>query len=1590
MNGPPLNTVDKITYATDVTNTLTSSYTGSKTLNAANSSMAAIGAYNGIAGFGYIAGGNTGSITTSIEKLNSLLDTIYSLSAVLTEGRELLTGIDGNFDSGYFLGGKSTAVSSTTEKFAYSSETISALATAYLLQKRYNAAGVTERTSKGYITGGQVDDNTVFDTTEKLNYFSETIEASLTASLTQARSTLAALSPMNVALSSNGGYISGGATSIIGTPQSLATTDKILFDTDTRLTLSSANLTASRYGSYGCSGNVEKGYVINGYAGVSTSTVTDKITYSTDVTTAQTTINITGYTSADTGCTALSSGVNKGYLLANPTIKLTYSIDVTGLINSATLLSGEVLRAAIDGTEEKGFYYSAKSGTAGVNRMSYINDINSALFIQLSVDRLYPAGLSGMETGFISGGNSGSAAIKTVNILNYATETFSLDSSYNLDVPRRNFAAASERFTKGYYCGGYNGSAIISTTEATSFGTASTYLQSSADLSAAKFSPTGISRICRQNVLWNSSRKYQSGVMTGSAAETNTDKLYQTIFFADATAVVSSSGLGRSGMSSFSRGDTAVFVGGNVSENTFSAMHAYFWFESFSIVYTSQFLPYNVVNAAAMPANKSIGTAQGYVFGGYGNLRYANMPPDAPRSYLNIIQRTGPTDSFNVLGTGSLSAARSQLAVSYDPEFLFGYIGGGYNGSYSDSIDAFNLSTETTSLLSGTLSNTKANLAGISGRLSGYFMGGNSGSTLYNTTDVIAYATQTVSSSMVLLLAAARKKMSTLSDNICKTYISGGNTGSTVSYTEIFRWNRDNISMASSASLTYPNEELVGAAPDFNIFCSDPVINDVWSWKQNKSSGTPSDKLYYNYATMSDEPYNQNSEKLKLQYYQIYADGQNFKTQDISYIFYWKNTQDKAGLVRFYFGSYADDVSDLEYNNLYDGYILSNLYPNFDAGAYVGLPQDGCDLPTTGSEFELGWQLGPIDRGWYTIKIAVDQACPEIDSVNDYRKACYLESVWPPVPSPPSPTPTPSPSPTPTPSPSPSPTPPSPGPTPPSPPGPTPPSPPGPTPPSPPGPTPPSPGPTPPSPSGCSGSCSFTWSFISLGWTLTVPCAVGCTCNYPYFSGVFEGQVTTTSCVAGSSPSSSPTSSPTSSPASAPSPTPTPTPVPSPVPTPPPPSPPSPTPTPTPTPSGCGGTCDWFSQIIAATNSVPAHYLYGWRLAGKYCTGNCDCPSPKSIPTADNQTTSTSCDPLLPGPPPVPATPATSGCTGSCSYTSFEIPYVGAGTGVYAWVRTSDTCTTCNCYGPVNPPTGAAQTVTTSCNPSSPKSGGSFAMNVSTKYGINLTTNRPITTDNFNEKYSCVSTGNKKVCVQDITGEYDSAESCIKDCCKSDSCYGYSIWSCKISYPDNTRKWNLDYSSCVRPCIPSVPDYSCSNNVVIANNCTRPFSYDDESNQQELDFYIVKSKNNTTAIVCLESMPARIYIAGPFKSYKDASIYDMKYKAYGNQDGIGLPKLINMEVTNTLPQLEGQKIESSQNVNYTPETHEILSVKPDNISEEVDKNVPENIENIKEISEIEYQDPTNMANNSLKNDNKLKIISNDSQINIDKNELIDE
>jgi hypothetical protein len=31
-----------------------------------------------------------------------------------------------------------------------------------------------------------------------------------------------------------------------------------------------------------------------------------------------------------------------------------------------------------------------------------------------------------------------------------------------------------------------------------------------------------------------------------------------------------------------------------------------------------------------------------------------------------------------------------------------------------------------------------------------------------------------------------------------------------------------------------------------------------------------------------------------------------------------------------------------------------------------------------------------------------------------------------------------------------------------------------------------------------------------------------------------------------------------------------------------------------------------------------------------------------------------------------------------------------------------------------------------------------------------------------------------------------------------------------------------------------------------------------------------------------------------------------------------------------------------------------------------------------------------MANNSLKNDNKLKIISNDSQINIDKNELIDE
>ena len=191
--------------------------------------------------------------------------------------------------------------------------------------------------------------------------------------------------------------------------------------------------------------------------------------------------------------------------------------------------------------------------------------------------------------------------------------------------------------------------------------------------------------------------------------------------------------------------------------------------------------------------------------------------------------------------------------------------------------------------------------------------------------------------------------------------------------------------------------------------------------------------------------------------------------------------------------------------------------------------------------------------------------------------------------------------------------------------------------------------------------------------------------------------------------------------------------------------------------------------------------------------------------------------------------------------------------------------------------------------------------------------------------------------------------------------------------------------------MPIPPDFPCDGNAVVANACVRPYSQDLYDDSSELDFYIVKSKNGTTAIVCLESMPAKIYVAGPFKSYKDASQYDSKLKAFSQQEGFGLPKLTSTEISNTLPQLEN-RIEPAFNQTFSDEivVDNVNKVEGITISNELKNKNAMVEENKGETVEVEYKNIIDLADATLRQDEKIKIIPQDSFININKNELTDE
>ena len=168
--------------ATGASGCITSGAFGDNALRSGNISSGSIGSYLLASGVGG-ASLNSGSITSGFISDNAV--TSGNIASGQISNRHLSADVSFPIPSpiygakggqkGYFAGGDtgSGALVETTDKLDYATDTSSAQLSAYLIRARENHAGVTEGLSKGYFAGGYTSSLTIVTTAEKITYSSD-------------------------------------------------------------------------------------------------------------------------------------------------------------------------------------------------------------------------------------------------------------------------------------------------------------------------------------------------------------------------------------------------------------------------------------------------------------------------------------------------------------------------------------------------------------------------------------------------------------------------------------------------------------------------------------------------------------------------------------------------------------------------------------------------------------------------------------------------------------------------------------------------------------------------------------------------------------------------------------------------------------------------------------------------------------------------------------------------------------------------------------------------------------------------------------------------------------------------------------------------------------------------------------------------------------------------------------------------------------------------------------------------------------------------------------------------------------------------
>jgi hypothetical protein len=258
---------------------------------------------------GYSLGGYTGAASTTADKITYSNDTTAAqTSANLSLVRSEIRGLSEGNTKGYTCGGYSSARITTTDITFFASDVTTTINSATLSLARNDYAGLSTYVNKGYIAGGATN-SAYTNSIEFLYYSNSTSAAQTTVTLSATRGSIGSISQPNIQ-----GYLAGGATSSV---TFYATTDKLVYSTDSCAAQTTANLSTVRQQAAGISECQTKGFWAGGFSSSAAILATvDKITFSTDTTVAQTTSNISASRSAASSPT---QGSSKGYVLGGYT-----------------------------------------------------------------------------------------------------------------------------------------------------------------------------------------------------------------------------------------------------------------------------------------------------------------------------------------------------------------------------------------------------------------------------------------------------------------------------------------------------------------------------------------------------------------------------------------------------------------------------------------------------------------------------------------------------------------------------------------------------------------------------------------------------------------------------------------------------------------------------------------------------------------------------------------------------------------------------------------------------------------------------------------------------------------------------------------------------------------------------------------------------------------------------------------------------------------------------------------------------------------------------------------------------------------------